>query len=229
MTRISTGILTAALAAAFSSAAMAADSAPDKVQTAIDLAFGAAITNNYLARGITQSNNKPAFQAYMEASYGIAYAGVWGSNVDFGTGTQAEIDLYGGIRPVFGKLSMDIGYARYLYTKDGNCCGDGYVKASFAATDKLSVGGEIYNNFQGATYVKAKASFALPQEFAVSGAFGTYTSGPNRDWDIGVSKAFGSGFKLDLRYYGFTDNVTPTNKFVAALTFDTTLSALTGK
>jgi uncharacterized protein (TIGR02001 family) len=47
-----------------------------------------------------------------------AYVGAWGSNVNFpGTGTNAEIDLLGGLRlkALDNKLSFDLGYIRYNY------------------------------------------------------------------------------------------------------------------
>jgi uncharacterized protein (TIGR02001 family) len=208
----------------------AADASPEAIQSAIDVAFGVAVTSNDISKGITQSDNKPAFQAYMEASYGIFYAGIWGSTVDFGDDNKGEIDLSAGIRPEFGKLSLDIGYARYFYTTDGDCCGEAYVKADFAVNDSLSVGGEVFQDFTAkTTYLRAKASYALPKDFELSGGFGSFTSGPNRDWDVGVSRTFADVATVDLRYYGFTDSVDPTHKFVASLSFDTSLSALSGK
>ena len=208
----------------------AADSSPEAIQSAIDVAFGAAVTSNYISRGITQSDNKPAFQAYMEATYGIFYAGVWGSTVDFGDDNKGEIDLSAGIRPEFGKLSLDIGYARYYYTFDGDCCGEAYVKADFAATDSFTVGGEVFQDFTAkTTYLRAKASYALPQDFELSGGFGTYAQFRQHDWDVGVSKTFADVATLDLRYHGYNDDVETTHKFGASLSFDTSLSALSGK
>ena len=203
---------------------------PEEIQSAIDVAFGAAITSNYISRGITQSDNKPAFQAYMEATYGIVYAGVWGSTVDFGDDNKGEFDLSAGIRPEFGKLSLDIGYVRYLYTADGDCCGEAYAKADFAATDSFTVGGEVFQDFTAkTTYLRGKASYALPQDFELSGGFGTYAQFKQHDWDVGVSKTFADVATLDLRYFGFRDDVETSHKFGVSLSFDTSLSALRGK
>ena len=220
----------AALGAMLALPANAADITPEAIQSAIDIAFGVAVTSNYISRGITQSDDNPAFQAYMEASYGIVYAGVWGSTVDFGDDNKAEFDLSAGIRPDFGKLSLDLGYVRYFYTADGDCCGEAYAKADFAATEALSVGGEVFHDFSAkTTYLRAKASYALPQDFEVSGGFGAYTQFDQKDWDIGVSKSFADTFKMDLRYIGFKDDIDTTHKFVATLSLDSSLSALTGK
>ena len=205
------------------------ETASEVAQSAIDIAFGATITSNYVSRGLTLSDDRPAFQAYMEASYGIAYAGIWGSTYNVLDDNKAEIDLSVGIRPEFGKVSLDIGYARYYYSFDGDCCGEVYAKADFAATDAISVGAEIFHDFDAeATYLRANASYALPEDFSVSGGFGGYAQFHQMDWDIGVSKTFKDTVTADLRYYGYDDAVDKTHKFVAALSFDTSLSALSG-
>jgi uncharacterized protein (TIGR02001 family) len=237
MVRLPSLISASVLAALLASAALAGpaviaadETSPEKIQSAIDVAFGAAVTSNYIFRGITQSDNNPAFQAYMEATYGIVYAGVWGSTVDFGDDNKGEFDLSAGIRPEFGKLSLDIGYVRYLYTADGDCCGEAYAKADFAATDSFTVGGEVFQDFTAkTTYLRAKASYALPQDFELSGGFGTYAQFKQHDWDVGVSKTFADVATLDLRYFGYNDDVETAHKFGVSLSFDTSLSALSGK
>ena len=214
-----------------STAAHAAEpeASAEQIQNAIDLAFGAAITSNYISRGITQSDDNPAFQAYMEASYGIFYAGLWGSTVDFGDDNKAEIDIYTGVRPEFGNLSLDIGYARYYYTADGDCCGEIYAKADYSVTDAFTVGGDIFHDFGlKESYLRAKSAYTLPQDFTVSGGVGTLVQLKQLDWDLGVSKTFGNFATIDLRYHGYNDDVDTTHKFAVTLSLDTSLSALKG-
>ena len=224
-------LMALAFASSGTTAAFAADTTgQEKIQSAIDIAFGASITSNYISRGLTNSNDKPALQGYLEASYNIGYVGVWASNVDFGDANKAEIDIYGGIRPTFGLLNLDIGYARYFYNADGNCCGEAYVKYDFDLTDFVSLGGEIYRDFDAkATYVRGKASISLPQDFTLDGGFGTYTNSSLKDWDIGLSRSFADMFTASVRYHGYNDSVETKHKFAATLSLDTSLSALTGK
>jgi uncharacterized protein (TIGR02001 family) len=72
----------------------------------ISLSAIASFTTDYVFRGISYSNENPAVQPELDLAYGIFYAGIWGSNVDFGgTGTgrnisTVEIDYYAGIAPV---------------------------------------------------------------------------------------------------------------------------------
>jgi hypothetical protein len=42
-----------------------------------------------------------------------AYAGISGESIEFPNRAAAEIDLYGGIRPTFGKLALDGGFYYY--------------------------------------------------------------------------------------------------------------------
>ena len=45
-----------------------------------DVAFGVGVANNYISRGSTQSADKPIIDGYMEATYGIFYAGAFVRN-----------------------------------------------------------------------------------------------------------------------------------------------------
>jgi uncharacterized protein (TIGR02001 family) len=92
-----------------------------------DMAIGIAGTTDYVSRGITQDDSKPAIQGYIEPSYGLgpvlgdAFVNVWSSNVDFGGGFDgAEIDVAGGIKPKFlgPKWSPNIGYVHYFYAPE---------------------------------------------------------------------------------------------------------------
>ena len=77
----------------------------------------AAVTTDYMFRGISQSSNNPAVSAGFDATYGIFYAGFWGSNVDFDGVPDAsvEMDIYAGIKPVLGPVTFDLAVLGYLY------------------------------------------------------------------------------------------------------------------
>jgi uncharacterized protein (TIGR02001 family) len=105
-----------------------------------DIAFGSALMNDYVFRGITQSNHKASVAAYFEPRYNLTkdlqlYVGVAGESINFPNRAAAEIDIYGGIRPTFGMFAFDFGVWGYLYpggqcfgslgaTLQGNCGGD---------------------------------------------------------------------------------------------------------
>ena len=90
-----------------------------------DIAFGSAIMNDYVFRGITQSNHKPSVAAYFEPRYNVTkdlqlYVGLAGASISFPNRAAAEIDIYGGIRPTFGMFAFDFGLWGYLYP-GGQC------------------------------------------------------------------------------------------------------------
>src|SRR5579871_5474603 len=92
-----------------------------------DIAFGGALMNDYIFRGVTQSNHQPSVAAYFEPRYNVnkdlqLYIGTSGESISFANRAAAEIDVYGGIRPTFGAAAFDFGVWGYLYP--GGSCAD---------------------------------------------------------------------------------------------------------
>jgi uncharacterized protein (TIGR02001 family) len=94
--------------------ALAADDGPFAVTG------GVGFFSDYLYRGISQTDNDPAVQGSLEASYAFSgafqlYLNVWGSNVDFAD-ASVEIDVTPGLRgKVFGGLMYDVNVIYYWY------------------------------------------------------------------------------------------------------------------
>jgi Bacterial protein of unknown function (Gcw_chp) len=133
-------VLAAAVLAVTASSAMAADMAvkakapPPAPFDPWDLAFGSAIMNDYIFRGVTQSNHKPSVAVYFEPRYNFtkdfqAYIGLAGESISFPNRAAAEIDIYGGIRPTFGMFAFDFGAWGYLYP-GGQCFNSGAFPGS---------------------------------------------------------------------------------------------------
>src|SRR6202171_6710330 len=75
-----------------------------------DIAFGSALMNDYVFRGVTQSNHKPSVAAYFEPRYNVTkdlqlYVGAAGESISFPNRAAAEIDIYAGIRPNTGMFA----------------------------------------------------------------------------------------------------------------------------
>jgi hypothetical protein len=166
-----------------------------------DLAFGAGIYSDYNFRGISQSNRGPSVNAYFEPRYNFndslqAYVGVAGWSIDYPNRARAEIDLYGGIRPTFGKLALDFG-VWYYYYPGGTC----YNPAGTAANPTF--GADCFNNgslngdqfpiigVNGGNVIKKDLSFL--EYFAK----GTYTFNDN----VAVGAAF--FYDQDWLNFGF--------------------------
>jgi uncharacterized protein (TIGR02001 family) len=92
-----------------------------------DIAFGGGVMNDYIFRGVTQSNHQPSVTAYFEPRYNInkdlqLYVGTSTESISFANRAAAEVDVYGGIRPTFGPAAFDFGVWGYLYP--GGSCAD---------------------------------------------------------------------------------------------------------
>jgi uncharacterized protein (TIGR02001 family) len=137
--------LLATALAMVSSSAFAADMAykavpaPPVAFDPWDIAFGSAITNDYVFRGITQSNHKPSVSAYFEPRYNVTkdfqlYVGLGAASISFPNRAAAEVDAYGGARATFGAFAFDVGAFGYIYP--GGTCH--YGAAFDAAGNPLS-------------------------------------------------------------------------------------------
>ena len=86
---------------------------------AAELTANAAITSNYIWRGITQTADQAAGQGGIDWGHDSGlYAGTWVSNVAFGddnTDNGYEMDVYAGFAGEAGGLGYDIGVITYQY------------------------------------------------------------------------------------------------------------------
>src|SRR6266568_962752 len=162
-----------------------------------DVAFGGALMNDYIFRGVTQSNHKPSVAAYFEPRYNVTkdlqlYIGAAGESISFPNRAAAEIDIYGGIRPTFGAFAFDFGLWGYLYP--GGTCHYGAAfdtagvpLSNECATNALINGNVIKKNlsffeaYAKVNYtVNTNWQFGLTEyytpSFLHSGAWGNYAS-----------------------------------------------------
>ena len=85
----------------------------------------AALTSDYRFRGVIQTFNDPAVQAGFVLSHESgAYAGVWGSNVDFGGTAHIELDPYIGYATTLDSFAnkpvLDVGLWYYAYPSESD-------------------------------------------------------------------------------------------------------------
>jgi uncharacterized protein (TIGR02001 family) len=144
------------------------------------------LTNDYDFRGITQSAKDPAVQGSIDyAADGGWYIGAWGSNVDFGPGSDSdiELDLYSGFAGESeGGLGYDVGLVYYTYPSEsdlnyfeiyGSISKDwfkGKVWYSNAFGGDAAENGfrdSLGNKDAAAFYVEGNATFPLPQNFSI--------------------------------------------------------------
>jgi len=239
-------LTTVLVAAAFSATsanaadlkALKAAPAPVAVVSPWDVAFGAWIASDYNFRGITQSAHKPAVGVYFEPRYNFnsnlqGYLGIGGESIDFPNHAAAEIDFYGGLRPTFGKLALDIG-AWYYWYPGGQCFNTGftgcnpslpngnvikrdlsfwevYGKATYNLTDAFSFGGSIYyspsvlNSGADGEFLAGFAKYVFPSVPLPTG-WGAYVSADVGHWFLGTSDNFYAvaGFPNGIPYKSYT-------------------------
>jgi len=207
MNVMKTALLAAATTVALGGAAMAQE---------LSLSYNVGVASDYVFRGVSQTQEDPTVQGGVDATYGIAYAGVWASNVDFGTDDpSAEIDLYAGIRPTVGDTSFDFGVLYYGYSKDKGLTPGSFsyfeMKAAASRTfGPATLGAAVYYSPEysgdtgGATYFEGNAAVPIAPKFTLSGALGRQTFKNLKDyttWNVGVSYALTDNVSADLRYH----------------------------
>ncbi|HEV7257098.1 MAG TPA: TorF family putative porin [Bosea sp. (in: a-proteobacteria)] len=171
--------------AAFAGAAQAADLPSRKDApvapippsiTWIDVAVSIKGMTDYNFRGISQTDRKPAVQggAELQIYDNLFYLGVYASNVDLATRPDAEIDFYGGIRPKFGDLTVDLGVWQYYYPAEKALIDAGGVHWTPKNTDYTEVYGKLSYTFGGSLTVGANVFYAW--DWLGTGATGTYGS-----------------------------------------------------
>lgn len=151
-----------------------AEPAPVIAPSIFDVAFGVKLTNDYILRSVSQTSGHAAVQGYAEVTaLDWFYAGVWGSNVDFGGPQSLELDWYAGIRHTFDRLTLDVGYLDINYPGAGRAGDIDFWKiygiARYALTEDVTVGANIYwtSEFIGVkgidgTHASAFGRIALP-------------------------------------------------------------------
>jgi hypothetical protein len=161
-----------------------------------DYAFGAAVMNDYIFRGISQSARKPSVFAYGEARYNALpnlqfYAGSAAASIDFPNHAAVEVDFYAGFRPTFDKLSLDFGFWYYWYPggQTFNGLGGPETCANGAFSPAPGLGCNVIKSDLSYWEVYGKASYALNDivtpgatvfyspSWLNSGAYGLFASG----------------------------------------------------
>src|ERR1700674_658082 len=176
-----------------------------------DIAFGSAIMNDYIFRGVTQSNHKPSVAAYFEPRYNInkdvqLYLGLSGESISFPNRAAAEIDIYGGIRPTFGMFAFDFGLWGYLYP-GGQCFNAAAFPGSGIPGSEIGCilnGNLPFNN----NVAKKDASFFE--------GYAKVNVTLNDQWQVGVNEYYSPNF-LNLGAWG--DYASVTAKWTAPGTY----------
>lgn len=178
--------------------------------------WNAAATSEYMFRGISQTDDHPAIQAGAGYSWSNGlYVGAWASNVDFGDGTDAEVDAFIGWNgDLSDNVNLDVQLNRYNYVGEPDGVDYAYNeligKLTFAGNYSATLG---YTNDFLATdtdsiYVAVGGSWDVGNDINLTASLG-YTTVDKAlssedgylDYSIGVNRDFGP-VNVGLGYVG---------------------------
>jgi uncharacterized protein (TIGR02001 family) len=133
--------------------------------------FGARVgfATDYIYRGTTLSDHKPAPGASFEATaFGFFYAAGSIAGVDLPSQPAAEITMGGGMRPKLGNVTFDFGWTYFMYPAEsppaGTFAGIDYWEAAARADTKL---GEL---------LRVAGGFAYSPNVSNTGAWSKYAA-----------------------------------------------------
>ena len=211
------GLLAAAMTMAAPFVAQAED-APADGPLPGTLTGNVALTNDYIFRGVTQTNHNAAIQGGMDWDTGAGlHFGTWASSVNFADGNLAteELDLYGGYAGKIDNFTYDVGGIFYWYPGAPNGVvhynyWEAYGKAGYdfgvaALTLGLNYSPENFGKTGPATYFSSLVSIPVIDALAISVGADYYalTHGfkDYSDWNLGATVHVGKWFDIDARYY----------------------------
>jgi uncharacterized protein (TIGR02001 family) len=190
------------------------------------LSANAAVTTNYVFRGISQSGANPAVQAGLDYNIGTTgfAVGAWASSIDFGNATigddtAAEVDLYGSYTfALSDAFSLSAGAITYNYPSSPHNVNynwwEGWVGASYnfgvaAVSAKAFFSPDYVNLSTNQVYVTGGVSVPVLEWLALNANVG-YTILDHAvppiiddylDWNVSAVATYGN-FSLTA---GYTD------------------------
>lgn len=195
--------------------------ADDQAASPFGLSFSgnAAVTTDYRFRGLSQTQNDPAVQAGFTLAHDSGvYFGLWGSNINFGSGTpNLELDPSLGFATTLDSFAskplLDVGVVYYNYPSASDLSWvEFYGKLTFASVlaegDSILTNVNFTNDYAGAdtNSWNVNAGYSIP--FGSTGFGGVasvgytvvddedkYSFGGDDnyvDWKVGVNYAFKS-------------------------------------
>ena len=140
------------------------------------------ISNNYIWRGLTQTQDQPAISGGLDWSHESGfYIGTWVSNVEYASedAFSYEHDVYAGYAWSWNDLDFDIGYLYYNYNEEadfdfgeiyGSLGWNGFSLTAFVfthtqdeETNGIANAGKVYDYDFGSTYyISLDYGFELP-------------------------------------------------------------------
>jgi uncharacterized protein (TIGR02001 family) len=207
------------------SAAESRRAAPDGGKDQLEFEFRSGLASDYIYRGVTLSDRKPAVGAAIEATYAQLYAGVTVASVKLPTQPAAEISMSGGIRPTLGKIDFDLGVTYFRYPGEAPASeskGIDYWEAAIRGETKLTesvrIGGgfayspNVSNTGAWSQYAAGGIGYDVPSQILPADVGVSFTAATGYSWFGHQSPDLG-GFPLPA-YLNWQAGVTITHKMI---------------
>ncbi len=178
-----------------------------------ELSANVAFTNNYVFRGITQSDEQFALQGGFDYSHDLGiYLGIWGSSIDFNDGDEGEleVDFYGGWAGSYNDIGIDLGVIYYWYPGADDALDYDYVELAgslsydfdmFSVAAGLNYSPNYFANSDTFWYPHASIEFGLPYEFTLGASIGH--NDIDDEASFGVEDYTDYSISLGYEFYGF--------------------------
>lgn len=180
-----------------------------------------ALTSDYVFRGLSQTNRKPALQGSIQYDNNGFYVGFWGSNISWlsdleDVSSSVEIDLYGGYKGTFAEdWSFDVGFNRYQYP--------GKYPSGFTSPNTTEIYGSIgwktlsakywysvtdtfgFTDSENSDYIEVNWNQPFAEIWTLNAHVGKQTidgfsDADYTDYKLGVTVALPHGFSLAAAY-----------------------------
>jgi uncharacterized protein (TIGR02001 family) len=181
-----------------------------------NLTWNLSVTSDYVFRGITQTDFKPALQGGLDYAFGDSgfYVGAWGSNVDFADrdGPDLEVDSYVGYNTdVNDSVNLDFSVVRYSYLGERDVYGNidfneflGKVTYDEMVTFTVAYADNYSNLDYSSLYFNLAGEWEIGNQLSLNAGIGhtdfSDNNGSYSDWNVGLSRQFGP-VKAALNYY----------------------------
>jgi uncharacterized protein (TIGR02001 family) len=166
------------------------EGAPAREVNQLEFSFRGGVATDYIYRGTTLSDHKPAAGGAVEATFGALYAGLAIASVKLPTQPLAEITFIGGARRTIADIDLDFGVSYFAYPGEIPGTDTDYWQAAIRADKRIN---EVF---------RVAGGFAYSPNVSNTGAWSWYAAGgmgvdvPSRflPADIGVSFTAGAGY-----------------------------------
>ena len=201
------------LAICFSCSILTAFLFSSNVYAVDGLSANVAVTNNYLWRGLEQTNGQSAVSGGIDyTSDSGFYACTWVSNADWAPEMSYELDFYGGFAGEINGLGYDLGLIYYAYPDSRDDVDFSEISASLSYS-VFSLSYAVLAEAEGAdfaddSYISGDVSFELASEIGLTLHIGTgtdefYAGESFIDYSASLSK---SGFTFGVSKTDLSDD-----------------------